>query len=93
MSAIQTFTGRLTGNRRDTAFCPKALLLDVLDSNHVEVRAHMWTKLNDVIERIQPQGHKSPIQVSITAKSTTYLKSGEQCTSLEVVSIHKLRKR
>ena len=89
MSKLKMYTGKLTGNRRDTGFCPKALLLNIVDENGIEVRDHMWVELTKTIEKVQPQGHKKAIKVEIEAIQFKYNKSEDAKVSFKITNIKK----
>ena len=84
------FYAKLTGNRRDIHFSPKALLTDIIGID----RTHCWTKLTPELEAIQPRGHHKPIYISFEAKLTSYLKQGQyqQETFTNITNIKRINK-
>jgi len=69
------YYAKLTGNRRDVeTSSPKALIVFINPSDQLD-RNHCWVEL-DMVEHMQPSGHKPPIAVEFFAELKMYKKRG-----------------
>ena len=87
------FTGKLTGNRRDTnTLSPKALIVFIQPHDQLN-RNHCWVDLH-LVEHFQPQGHEKPLYIRFNADLKEYQRRGTEAshTLTNITDIEILRK-